>query len=183
MLMLIDLYSHFSMLDLDKLSSPSISPPPMQLMPFHSLQLKITLKLSTQTQKPAHICYIVHKDKVLNSDIESEDDNNAKPHGSNGKRPLTMHHCQTSSVSMAPASLPPPLMPVQVWSMVHVHALSLSGVVSFFPKIDTKCDHLEHTCSHTPVACLHLCNDLPLSSPYQLYGNALNITSKLCVTN
>ncbi len=98
-LVLVDLRSHFSTSDLDELSSPSISPPPVQLMPSRLLQLKITLELPTQTQKPAHVRCIVHKDKVLNSNIESEDDNDDdEPHGGDGKRPLTMHQAVLVSV-------------------------------------------------------------------------------------
>src|SRR6266851_7329918 len=58
--------------------------------PSCSSWLKIMLKLPTQTQKLAHIHCIMHKDKVLDSDIESEDDDN-KPCGGDGKRLLTMH--------------------------------------------------------------------------------------------
>ena len=148
---------------LDKLSSPSISPPPAQLMPSHLSRLKITLKLPTQTQKLACICHDVYKDKVFDSDIESEDDDDDEPHGSNRKRPLTTCHCQMSSASMAPTSLPSPLMPVQAWSMVHAHALSLSLLL--FPPF------LRSTLSATALS-VHAVTPWPASASAMIHRRA-----------
>ena len=67
----------------------------MQLMPYRSSRLKITPKLLTQTPKPAHVHHVIHKDKVLDSDIKSEDD---EPHGGDGIRPLTT--CQAVLASI-----------------------------------------------------------------------------------
>jgi hypothetical protein len=59
-------------------------------MPSRSSWLKITLKLPTQTQEPSRAPHTIHKDKGLDSDIESEDeDEDDQPHGGDGKRPLT----------------------------------------------------------------------------------------------
>ncbi len=67
-------------------------------MPSRSSRLKITLKLPTQTQKPARVRRVVHKDKVLDSDIESEDDDDDQPRGGDGKRPLTTRQAVLASV-------------------------------------------------------------------------------------
>ena len=84
--------------DLDELSSPSVSPPPVQTTPSRSSRLKITLKLPTQTQKPTRVRRAVHKDKNLDSDIESEDSDDDRPRGIDGKRPLTTRQAVLASV-------------------------------------------------------------------------------------
>ncbi len=91
------IFQHWIWMSYPSLQSPLI-PSLAQLMPSRSLQLKIMLKLPTQTQKPAHVCCVIHKDKVLNSYIESEDNNNDEPHGGDGKRPLIT--CQAVLVSI-----------------------------------------------------------------------------------
>jgi Ino eighty subunit 2 len=84
--------------DLDELSSPSVSPPPAQTTPSRSSRLKITLKLPTQIQKPTRARRAVHKDKALDSDIESEDSDADRPRGADGKRPLTTRQAVLASV-------------------------------------------------------------------------------------
>ncbi|KAH9958477.1 hypothetical protein BC827DRAFT_1269530 [Russula dissimulans] len=76
--------------DLDELLPPSVSPLPAQTMRSRSSWLNITLKLPTETQEPSRAPRTIHKDKGLDSDIESEDeDEDDQPHGGDGKRPLT----------------------------------------------------------------------------------------------
>jgi hypothetical protein len=71
----------------DELPSPSVSPLPAQAMPSCSPWLKITLKLPTQTQEPSCALRTIHKDKDLNSDIESEDEaEDDHPHGAESGR-------------------------------------------------------------------------------------------------
>ena len=84
--------------DLDELSSPSVSPPPAQTTPSRSSRLKITLKLPTQTQKPIRARRTIHKDKALDSEIESEDSDADRPRGADGKRPLTTRQAVLASV-------------------------------------------------------------------------------------
>jgi hypothetical protein len=56
-------------------------------MPSCSPWLKITLKLPTQTQEPSCALRTIHKDKDLNSDIESEDEaEDDHPHGAESGR-------------------------------------------------------------------------------------------------
>ncbi|KAI0291270.1 hypothetical protein BC826DRAFT_1106026 [Russula brevipes] len=81
---------------LDELSSPSASPAPVQTTPSRSSRLKITLKLPTQPQKPPRVRRAVHKDKDLDSGIESEDDDDEQPR--DGKRPLTTRQAVLASV-------------------------------------------------------------------------------------
>ena len=90
--------SFFQQSDLDELSSPSVSPPPVQTTPSRSSRLKITLKLPTQTLKPARVRRAVHKDKDLDSDVESEDDDDEHPRDADGKRPLTTRQAVLASV-------------------------------------------------------------------------------------
>ena len=112
--------------DLDELSSPSVSPPPIQMTPFCLLQLKIMLKLPTQTQKPTHICCAIHKDKDLDSNIESEDSDANHPCGTDGKRLLTT--CQavlasivgSSHVSLGASLLLWDMAPFAVYASVRV---------------------------------------------------------------
>ena len=80
--------------DLDELSSPSASPPPVQTVPSRTSRLKITLKLPTQ--KPARVRRAVHKEKDIDSGVESEDDDD-QPRGG-AKRPLTTRQAVLASV-------------------------------------------------------------------------------------
>jgi Ino eighty subunit 2 len=70
----------------------------VQTTPSRLSRLKITLKLPTQPQKPARVRRAVHKDKDLNSDVESEDDDDEQPRGADGKRPLTTRQAVLASV-------------------------------------------------------------------------------------
>jgi Ino eighty subunit 2 len=63
-------------------------------MPSRTSRLKITLKLPTQ--KPARVRRAVHKEKDLDSAIESEDDDD-QPRGG-AKRPLTTRQAVLASV-------------------------------------------------------------------------------------
>jgi Ino eighty subunit 2 len=72
-----------------------VSPPPAPSTPSRSSRLKITLKLPTQ--KPARVRRAVHKDKALDSDVESEDDDDDQPRG-DAKRPLTTRQAVLASV-------------------------------------------------------------------------------------
>ena len=65
-------------------------------MPSRSSRLKITPKLLTQTPKPAHVRHVVHKDKVLDGDIKSEDD---EPRGGDGIRLLTTRQAVLASIA------------------------------------------------------------------------------------
>ncbi|KAH9958471.1 hypothetical protein BC827DRAFT_1377666 [Russula dissimulans] len=82
-----------------------VSPLPAQTIPSRSSSLKITLKLPTQTQEPSRAPRTIHKDKGLDSDIESEgDEEDDHPHGGDGKRPLTPRGVKRcSQVSLCPS--------------------------------------------------------------------------------
>lgn len=75
--------------------------PSILVLPCSS-RLKITLKLPAQTQKPPRVVcrIVVHKDKDLGSDVESEDDDDddEHPRAGGGKRPLTTRQAVLASV-------------------------------------------------------------------------------------
>jgi Ino eighty subunit 2 len=56
------------------------------------------LNLPTQTQKPTRVRRAVHKDKSLDSDVESEDSDGDYPRSTDGKKPLTTRQAVLASV-------------------------------------------------------------------------------------